>query len=104
METAIGRDIRMVTHTLGPCTPAGRRKDDGPAAIVTGIPEGCVDPRRNQIGSRTLPPRISSLPGQTNPRYTAVHTSDSEVKLSLWDTPQMYFLFQNVPVASNLII
>ena len=92
METAIGRDIRMVTHTVGPCTPAGRRRDDGPAAIVTGIPEGCVDPRRSQlIGSRTLPPRTSSLPGQTNPRYTAVHTSDSEVKLLLWHTMYKFF-------------
>ena len=80
METAIGRDIRRVTHTLGPSLPAGRiRRDDGPAAVVTGIPEGCVDPRRHQqIGSRTLPAR-TSLPGQINPRYTPVHTSDSEV-------------------------
>ena len=93
METAIGRDIRMVTHTLGPCTPAGRRSDDGPAAIVTGIPEGSVDPRRNQlIGSRTLPPRTSSLPGQTNPRYTAVHTSDSEVKFSSLQTKYTFFV------------
>ena len=80
METAIGRDIRRVTHTLGPSLPAGRRRDDGPAALVTGIPEGCVDPRRyQQMGSRTLPHRTSSLPGQTNPRYAPIHTSDSEV-------------------------
>ena len=96
METAIGRDIRRVTHTLGasasPTSTLTRVRNDGPAAVVTGIPEGCVVPRTPyqrqalQTGSSRLPQR-TSVPAHTNHKYTPVHTSEAEVKhlpLACW--------------------